>query len=129
MADPIVFKCEDSLWRMLQDGSKRFDMRRWDVSDERIYRLAWGHWEERGPLTSPEAKGEALSRYFRELLAGRRVWVPVEKEVSFLNKATQEVLAFEYKGMEFAAWAPGWCFLLLGDPVGVEEGGEQHGAR
>ncbi len=44
----IVFKSEASLWDMMvpvnPDGrsAKPFNMRRWDLSDERIYRLAWG---------------------------------------------------------------------------------------
>ncbi len=45
---PIVFKTEDSLWQIMAqvnpDGRsvKPFDMRRWDLSDNRIYRLSWG---------------------------------------------------------------------------------------
>ena len=97
--DPIVFCCEDSLWQMLKSGEKPFDMRRWDLSDNRIYRLAWGHWDKGGGGRLPD-------------------WLPDETLVSFLNKATGEVLTFCYRGMEFTAWAPGWVFLLLGGIVG-----------
>ena len=87
---PIIFKCEDSLWRMLADGSKPFDMRRWNLEDERISRLALGHVINEGS------------------------WMPTEETVSFQNKATGELLTFEYAGVEFTKWAPGWGFILLG---------------
>ena len=88
--EPIIFKCEDSLWRMLASGSKPFDMRRWDLTDERIGRLALGRLVESGS------------------------WMPTEYSVSFQNKATGELLTFEYVGVEFAEWAPDWGFILLG---------------
>ena len=44
-------------------------------------------------------------------------WMRAVKTVSFLNKATGKLLTFEYKGMEFAPWAPGWCFLILGKAI------------
>ena len=79
-------------------------MRRWNLADERIYRLAWGHSSHGvGFRASP-----AVSPLYRE------DWQPNEKEVSFVNKATGELLSFEYLGVEFADWAPGWGFLLLG---------------
>ena len=102
MADkaPIVFKSEPTLWAMLAQVSsegqafKPFDMRWWDISgDDRIYRLSVG----------------ATRPMLRE-----RGWVPAEKEVSFVNKATGELLTFEYQGVEFTAWAPGFGFILLG---------------
>ena len=118
---PIVFKCDQSLWDMMAqvnpDGrsAKPFDPRRWDLADERIYRLSWGHFfDPRG--RTPEGRGLSL-REMNHLLWGRaggRVWVAEEKQVSFLNKATGEVLTFEYLGVEFTPWAPGWGFLLLG---------------
>lgn len=43
-----------------------------------------------------------------------------EKAVSFIDKGTGEILTFAYVGMEFAAWAPGWCFLRLGAPMLAE---------
>jgi len=82
-----VFKCEDSLWQMLADGYKTFDARQCDLTDSRIMRLA-----------------------------GKPPFLTVEA-VSFKNKATGEVLTFAYKGMEYASWAPGWCFLILGEQV------------
>jgi len=90
---PIIFKCEDSLWQMLADGSKAFDMRRWDLSDDRISRLARGR------------------------LAGQDEWQPDESTVSFNNKATGEILTFDYVGVEFTEWAPEWGFILLGARV------------
>ena len=100
-----IFKCEHTLYLMLRDGSKPFDMRKYDLSDDRIRRLAWGH-------ARPRSFGETR-------------WVPMETVVSFQDKETGEIQMFEYQGMEFAPWAPGWCFLLLGrqlrDGVPVED--------
>lgn len=96
--NPIVFNTEDSLWQMLKDRSKRWDARKWDIADERMYRLAQGH-TARQPYTEPE-------RFF-----------PNEKWVSFKNNATNEVLTLEFRGIEFVPWAPGWAFLILGDVV------------
>jgi hypothetical protein len=124
--DPIVFKCEASLWDMMvpvnPDGRsvKPFDMRRWDLADERIYRLSWGHRDkasdgsEEPRLTLREALTLGLSGIEKQLELRGQKWVPDEKAVSFLNKATGELLTFEYLGVEFADWAPGWGFLLLG---------------
>ena len=97
----ISFKCEDSLWQMLADGSKTFDMRRYDSTDERITRLSWG-------------RSQRVSQG-RSIIHDR--WEPEVQTVSFINKVTGKVLTFKYKGMEFISWAPGWCFLLLGEKV------------
>ena len=107
---PIVFKSEPALWAMLAecdpDGHsvKPFDMRRWDMADdERIYRLSSGHCADgRGVTAIPQIDREGWG------------WLPDEKEVSFVNKVTGELLTFEYLGVEFEPWAPGWGFLLLG---------------
>ena len=115
---PIVFKTEASIWDMMlpvnPDGrsAKPFDMRRWDLADDRIYRLAWGTLSsvffevgkehdriQNGPDRRPSPTWE---------------WVPDEIAISFLNKATGELLTFEYLGVEFEDWAPGWGFLILG---------------
>jgi hypothetical protein len=110
----IVFKSEDSLWQMMADvglngrSAKPFNMRRWDMADERIYRLSWGtHLEKTKQLEPGQTWGS---------IGGipRPVWTPDEKEVWFVNKATGELLGFEYLGLEFADWAPRFCFLLLG---------------
>lgn len=111
---PIVFKCEDSLWQMLAEEdvtgvpAKPFDMRRNELGDDRIYRLTWGTCEGlAGPYTShviphhPPLKG----------------WEPEVKSITFKNKATGETLIRRYVGMEFTDWAPGWCFLVLGERV------------
>ena len=116
MKPPIVFKCEPSLWEMMAqvnpDGrsAKPFDMRRWDISDERICRLSWGHIH--GNLVGPIHIYAALER---SLNRRHQSWQPDETEVRFQNKATGEVLTFEYLGVEFPDWAPGWGFLLLGE--------------
>ena len=109
MSEPIVFKCEESLWRLLESGEKPFDMRRWDLSDDRIYRLAWGHG---GRAIRAGSVIESGRLRYDERLDG--AWAPVEKQVSFVNKADGRLLIFEYRGLEFAHWAPGWCFLILG---------------
>ena len=105
MSDPIVFKCEDSLWRMLADGSRTFDMREWNLQDSRLRRLSLGRCPgyEDAPVFQPALRPDG--------------WKPEEKTVSFLNKATGQVLTLEYRHMEFTLWAPGWCFLLLGKVV------------
>ena len=121
--EAVLFKCEASLWDMMAevnpDGRsvKPFNMRRWITSDERIDRLQWGHYGEgtygsRGPTVQMEAPpAEIVTRIVERRGWG---WVPDEKEVSFVNKATGELLTFEYLGVEFADWAPGWGFLILG---------------
>ena len=92
---PPVFKCEDSMWQMLADGTRTFDMRRWDMADERCLRLSVFHTHDDQGILLP-----------------RRLWEV--SEVSFLNKATGQVLTFKYLGLDFAAWARGWGFILLG---------------
>lgn len=84
---------------MLARGEKTWDARRHDIADDRIYRLSWGQWEKDPP------EGRQPS------------WGPVEAFVSFLNKVTREVLQFRFRGLEFADWAPGWCFIILGGLV------------
>ena len=111
MKEPIVFRCDTDLWDMLARGEKTWDARRWDLADDRIYRLAWG-------LTTAKH-----GRTARPGMERKHNWVPDEHTVSFQNKATGEVLTFRYLGMEFTPWAPGWTFLLLGELV-VEEKGQ-----
>ena len=76
-----TFKTESSLWEMLADGTKTWDARKYDLTDERIKALS--SWQGGG-------------------------------FVAFRNKATSEVLTFEYRGMWLDRRAPGWCFLRLG---------------
>jgi len=98
---PIMFKCEDSLWQMMKSGEKQFErtlaMRRWDHSDDRIYRLSWSHWDRRS-----------------DWLGLLPTLEPDEPYVSFRNKSTDEILTFHFKRIEFTPWAPGWVFLILG---------------
>jgi len=106
---PIVFKSEDSMWRMLEDGTKKFDVRRWDMADDRIYRLSFG--QKMVPVPVPGVYIDNAP------VAQRKPWVPEEKSITFLNKATGETLTFEYRGVEFVDWAPSWCFLQLGERI------------
>lgn len=99
-----TFKTEDSLWQMLADGSKTWDARKFDPQDERIHRLArWTH----GP-----ALGEDKRRGLESTL-----YHPKENWVAFQNKASGQVATFAYEGMVMQEWAPGWCFLLLGQRI------------
>lgn len=123
--EPIVFKSEDSMWQMMaEEGvtgipAKPFDMRRWDLTDDRIYRLTAFKWKEdvdgvparRIPPVHfiAESTVQAVSRYEDA--------VPEVPSVTFLNKATGESLTRKYVGMEFTPWAPGFVFLLLGERV------------
>lgn len=110
MADDIVFKCEDSMWQMMaEEGvtgipAKPFDMRRHDMADDRIYRLSWG--------THP-----GVGSHVQQYPPPKAGWEPEVEVITFLNKATDEVLTRKYVGMQFADWAPGWCFLLVGERV------------
>ncbi|HLC30156.1 MAG TPA: hypothetical protein VJM51_05200 [Dehalococcoidia bacterium] len=106
--EPIVFKSEDSMWQMLAERgltgipTKPYDVRHWDLADNRIYRLSFGHMGE-GNFLWPMSSGIR--------------WSPQEPYVSFYNKATEEIISFEYRGVEFVPWAPGWGFILLGNWV------------
>ncbi len=91
----IIFKSEPSFWKALADGTKPWDARLFDLSDDRIYRLARGKFDE-----PPDGR--------------QPCYLPEEESICFLNKITGEVLEFRYRGMEFVPWAPGWCFLQLG---------------
>jgi len=97
--ETIIFKSEDSLWQMLQQGVKTWDARQFDTSDERIHRLSLGHWEE-----NPTPGRLAF-------------WQYDEPFVCFVNKLTGQTLQFRYRGFITPGWAPGWCFLQLGGLV------------
>ncbi len=108
---PPVFKSEHSLWLMLVDGSKTWEARRFDMADDRIYRLSWSR-----ANAAPDSRLKSYKN-----VSGLRVpaipvpgYTLVEPEVGFRDKQTHRVAFFEYKGMEFTPWAPGWCFLQLG---------------
>jgi hypothetical protein len=111
MADPIVFKVEASVWEMMASGRKCWDARRWDMDDERIVRLAKGHWEDYEPVTE-----------FGGRLGRMPYWQFDEHSVEFLNKVTGEVLVFQFRGFNFEPWAPGWCFMELGGIVEHRKG-------
>ena len=112
MSEPSIFKCEASMWDWLaEEGvtgipAKPFDMRRWDLGDDRIYRLAWG--------SVPREDGPERVQMRPDV---HLIWQPDEHDVTFLNKETGETLTRKYLGMEFTPWAPGWVFLILGERV------------
>lgn len=81
----VRFHCEDWTWEQLNKGLRRWDWRPWDLADPRIYALAWS-------------------------IDGQ----PEVARVEFVNNADGRVMSFDYLGVEFAAWAPGWGFLQLG---------------
>ncbi len=99
MADEIVFNCDPNMWMLLDEEgvtgipAKPFDMRRHDTTDDRIYRLKFGNRDKDG------------------------AYLPDVDAITFRNNATRATLTRRYLGMEFADWAPGWCFLLLGERV------------
>lgn len=98
MSNIPTFKTEDSLWQMLTTGEKTWDARKWDLGDERIQRLA--------------------KMVREELPVGGYASFPLEEQVAFLNKASGQIAVFQYKGYHHLVdWAPGWCFLLLGERV------------
>jgi len=107
--DDIVFKVEDSVWQMMKEGRKTWDGRFHDISDERIYRLSWGQWED------PEFPGRQPS------------YRPVEPFVNFLNKKTGQTLRFRFEGLKIPPWSPGWCFIMLGGRIAlIEADGKWH---
>ena len=99
-------------------------MRRWDTTDERFYRLSWGTATRKirendidyalGDRIEQDRVGEDDSGNCSKWKLGSE-WTPDEREVWFVNKADPEQdLCFEYLGVEFTNWAPGWGFLILG---------------
>ena len=113
--EPIVFKCEASLWDMLASGEKTFDMRRFDPKgNPRIERLTWGS-TRKGMAVIADADRYQLAP--RQASRDITLWEPDVASIEFENKVTGETLIRRYKGMAFETWAPGWCFLLLGEIV------------
>lgn len=97
--EPVVFKSDDGLWQMMAKGIKTWDARLYDLTDERILRLARGHWE-------------------KSYKPGRQPsYLPDETFVCFLNKVTDQTLQFRFRRLTFVHFAPGWCFLELGGLV------------
>ena len=99
--DPPTFKTEHSLFLMFRDGSRKFDMRRFDRQDARIVRLSATHVQKSGGKKDPSIVGVTYD----------------EAAVKFVDKDTSEVITFAYQGMVLEDWAPEWCFLLLGAPM------------
>lgn len=108
---PIVFKTEHSLFLMLKDGSKRFDFRKWDMEDDRIYRMSWGKYQGNGERSQAFPMVSTMGHW------GLPWWSPFEPAVSFMDKATGELLTFRYLGLDFPRSTPGWCVILLGEVV------------
>lgn len=125
MPDEIAFKCEDSMWQMMaEEGvtgipAKPFDMRRHDMTDDRIVRLSWGKARRVFGVVSfapPDDDGR-LRRNPDQSGHRLTVWEPEVESITFENKETGETLIRRYLGMQFEQWAPGWCFLLIGERV------------
>lgn len=114
MEGPIVFKVEHSLWESLEDGTRSFDMRWWDIADDRIYALAWAVPDPKAERPFFTAVGYEPVRHQGAMAQGFK---PEVERVSFRDKETDEVLTFQYRGVVFPDWAPGWGFLMLGDRV------------
>jgi hypothetical protein len=93
-------------------------MRRYDRTDDRIERLSWGRARRTHGVVSyaPPTKGR-LQREPGQTLTDVTLWEPEVESITFENKATGETLTRRYLGMEFTDWAPGFCFLLLGERV------------
>ncbi len=104
----VLFKIEDSLWRSMAKGNKYWDAQPHDLTDERIVRLAKGHW------------------VYHCLPGGRSSYEMDEDFVCFENESTSQILQFRFKGLRYAGWAQGWCFIVLGELVGGydQDGGE-----
>ncbi len=123
MADEIVFKCEPAMWAMMNEEgvtgipAKPFDMRRHDMADGRIYRLAWGKARKGVGVLHADVVQGRLAREPRQTPRDVTLWEPEVQSITFLNKATDETVTRRYLGMEFTDWAPGFCFLLLGERV------------
>ncbi len=97
--EPVTFKTEDSMWQLMAEGKKTWDARLFDIDDERFHRLLRGRWE------------------IDPVIGRQPYYLPKETLVRFLNKATEELLQFRFRGLQFVEWAPGWCFIQLGGLV------------
>lgn len=106
--EPVVFESEDSLWQMMAQGIKPWDAQLSVLTDERILRLTRGHWEQN------PTPGRMPS------------YQPDEDFVCFENRLTGQVLQFKFRGLIYARFAPGWCFIQLGSLVTTydKDGGE-----
>lgn len=104
----VLFKTEDSLWRLMAKGHRYWDAQPHDVSDDRIVRLTRGHWVD------------------HQLPSGNSSYVMDEAFVCFENESNSQVLQFRFRGLRYAGWASGWCFILLGELVGSydQDGGK-----
>ena len=112
---PIEFLSEDSMWQELANvgvtgnPGKAWDHRKWDVSDDRCWRLS---------LSSSQPGNYGSTN---------KVWEV--KEVSFINKVSGARLTFDYRGVDFYGFAPGYGFIRLGkcifpEPPDQDEPGE-----
>jgi hypothetical protein len=102
-SEPVVFKVEDTIWKVMQAGHKTWDARQVDLTDERFLRLFRCHWEG----NSPPRQGQT--------------YIPNEPYICFLNKDTGQTLQFRYRGVIQMNFAPGWCFFQLGNLVATIE--------
>lgn len=110
--EEVVFKSEASMWEELNDfgaddaqkdtglAKRNFDVRLWDVGNERIYALSISDVGPPGPLlTDPE-----------------KPWLV--KRITFVNKSDGRTVTRAYMGLRFPQFMPGYGVLLLGPLVG-----------
>lgn len=113
MPEIPTFKTEHSLFEMLKDGSKPWDMRRWSLMDDRCYNLSWKR--PKSPTAWRRSEPGIPESYEWEC-----------PSVIFTDKETGGELMFQYRGVEFVPFAPGWGFILLGQRLEVPPATPRH---
>lgn len=97
----ILFMVDEESYPLIFTGFKRWHAVKWDMRDDRMYRLGQGH------------------TYHGQLPTHENRWSPDVKQILIQHEETGEVLTLEFKGIEFTPWSPGWAFLILGDVLDV----------
>ena len=108
----IIFNSESLSWETLLRGELNFHPRQWNPSDPRIVALSE---MTLGAETLHRRPVDGFSLTDLE----NKAWAPTVKTIAFRNKATDEVLTFEFKGVDFLSCTPKWIFLMLGECLGV----------
>jgi len=89
----IGFKSEPWFFDQLLAGRKTWDARIDDMADDRIYALHFSH------TRNAESQQDVES-------------------ITFANTFDHSwQITFRFDRLEYAHWAPGWCFLILGERV------------
>ena len=112
---PVVWRSNPGTFAELKAGHRRFDVRRWDRGDWRCTDLLLGNvsidrlsgWGQQGPAI--------------ETLIELGIWKPLVPVVHFEHTETQTRIAFEYRGVLFPAYMPGYGVILLGKRI-VDKG-------